>query len=962
MSRVDSQRVLLSYFQKIVWLLILGSYSTIGAAADTDLKKSQPKLPRQDAALHDVSFANQHVGWAVGSLGTILHSTDGGATWQPQDSSTSAELYAIHAIDSQQAWAVGGTTDPISLLSRGVVLRTANGGKTWKSLQPLTPALRDVHFQDAQHGWTIGASSSGQLSGAFATSDGGQSWRPLWFDERGDWATAHFSDDGLSYAVGRSGMIALIDRDRLEILQQADTAGRQAHCFVAASHSDWWIAGKQGLLARCDTRSGKTTSLTLPASIDLLCLTAQENRLWVGGAPGGAILHSPDGGTTWQSQATGIATPIRQLTFIDAQHGWAVGELGKILRTTDGGESWQIVRNGNLRAAAMIVAADEHSIPLQTVTEVALRENLRTTIHLLARTSSDQCVEARLAEALAPLGVVGVSVNQCSTTQASSERLLSELERWRPDLVILPTSESSQPLGYDPLVLLRPLVEETEREWQISRVFQLRAPGLRGTHHVKGEKVVPDAEQTIGELAIGAAALIRQEFQAQPAADELQLVANSPKIATPPSTNLLAGMQFGSEARRVAQTVLSTHELQAAQQRIQQRRNLLGLLAASENSSAWTTQLASISGELTASHGAAMLYGLAESQKQAGEHQVAALTLMRLSNRYPEEQLSKPALIWLVSYFAGSETAHTSGAVKSATLQANSATNPQQAETKNSTAVVSATYEETSKAPRALQIGRHIAQSDPLLYMEPAVRVPIAACQRRWGQSAEAERYWASLARRPQDDPWRHCAVAEEWLKTRSGRLEVKPVAACPLVADRPVLDGKLDDSTWQRLEPIEWQEGPHQTQLYLARDEEYLYVAVQATKVSGVEYPIVEQLRSYDSDLRKFDRVSLWLDLDRDYTTGYRLTIDSRGWTGDACWQNKSWNPRWFVAPGEDNNYWRAEAAIPWAELATSPPAAGTAWAMAAERTIPGQASQSWQGTIQKYPAPQNFGLLLLD
>ena len=38
-------------------------------------------------------------GWVVGSRGTILATTDGGATWTAQTSGTDAFLYAIHVTD-----------------------------------------------------------------------------------------------------------------------------------------------------------------------------------------------------------------------------------------------------------------------------------------------------------------------------------------------------------------------------------------------------------------------------------------------------------------------------------------------------------------------------------------------------------------------------------------------------------------------------------------------------------------------------------------------------------------------------------------------------------------------------------------------------------------------------------------------------------------------------------------------
>ena len=107
-------------------------------------------------------------------------------------------------------------------------------------------------------------------------------------------------------------------------------------------------------------------------------------------------------------------------------------------------------------------------------------------------------------------------------------------------------------------------------------------------------------------------------------------------------------------------------------------------------------------------------------------------------------------------------------------------------------------------------------------------------------------------------------------------------------------------------------------------------------------------------------DRVDVWLDIDRDYRTYYRLTVDCRGWTGDACWGNTSWNPSWFVAAAEDEQEWIVEAAIAWEQLAERPPTAEDAWAVAVQRIIPSVGFQSWTQPASVAAPGERCGLLL--
>lgn len=70
----------------------------------------------------DIFFLNQNLGWAVGNYGHILKTTDGGETWNHQNSGVTQELNDVEFIDENIGWAVG---------MNGVVLHSTNGGTTW---------------------------------------------------------------------------------------------------------------------------------------------------------------------------------------------------------------------------------------------------------------------------------------------------------------------------------------------------------------------------------------------------------------------------------------------------------------------------------------------------------------------------------------------------------------------------------------------------------------------------------------------------------------------------------------------------------------------------------------------------------------------------------------------------------------------------------------------------------------
>lgn len=55
----------------------------------------------------------------------------------------------------------------------------------------------------------------------------------------------------------------------------------------------------------------------------------------------GHILLSEDG-VEWRQVQGPVRAMLTRVEFVDAEHGWAVGHDGSVLRSTDGGESWSL--------------------------------------------------------------------------------------------------------------------------------------------------------------------------------------------------------------------------------------------------------------------------------------------------------------------------------------------------------------------------------------------------------------------------------------------------------------------------------------------------------------------------------------------------------------------------------------------------------------------------------------------
>jgi hypothetical protein len=180
-----------------------------------------------------------------------------------------------------------------------------------------------------------------------------------------------------------------------------------------------------------------------------------------------------------------------------------------------------------------------------------------------------------------------------------------------------------------------------------------------------------------------------------------------------------------------------------------------------------------------------------------------------------------------------------------------------------------------------------------------------------------------------------------------------------------------LDDPIWQEaksaaLQSAQHDDGDWPAAVMLACDDEFLYIGARCqTPPTAARTPALAEMddpapRVRDADLSAHDRIEVLVDIDRDFTTFYRLAIDDRGWTNDACWNDASWDPKWFVAAKREQAAWTVEAAIPLVELVGRPPAPGTSWAVGIQRVVPNVGFQSWSTPAAVSVLPDGFGYLV--
>jgi len=154
-----------------------------------------------------------------------------------------------------------------------------------------------------------------------------------------------------------------------------------------------------------------------------------------------------------------------------------------------------------------------------------------------------------------------------------------------------------------------------------------------------------------------------------------------------------------------------------------------------------------------------------------------------------------------------------------------------------------------------------------------------------------------------------------------------------PVVIDRveaPIeIDGRLDEPVWAgrsslseffETEPGDATAAPVSTEVWLAYDDESLYIGIRAFEPNPDQ--IVASYRPRDRIDETDDFVSIYLDSAGDRLSAIELRVNPRGSRLDAIWDETSFNddvaPDFFyeVAATVGNVEWSAEFRIPWSSL----------------------------------------------
>lgn len=210
--------------------------------------------------------------------------------------------------------------------------------------------INDLQFVSSTVGFVL---TNGRL---LTSRDAGRTWRvlPEAVVKQGT-ARLKFSDEKRGLISGFFGIARTTDGGETWSAPNTWTAGHVVYFTLTDGLNGLAVTGEQ-VLEFTQTKTGVemvSEIAPVPEDQNFIRITkVSEGPVFLCGADGAAarIVN----GREWQELATGVAADLRGIFFASGRIGWAVGNGGTIIATKDGGDHWEKQSSGtdnNLAAA-----------------------------------------------------------------------------------------------------------------------------------------------------------------------------------------------------------------------------------------------------------------------------------------------------------------------------------------------------------------------------------------------------------------------------------------------------------------------------------------------------------------------------------------------------------------------------------------------------------------------------------
>jgi photosystem II stability/assembly factor-like uncharacterized protein len=261
-------------------------YSSNSGADWTD------QVPNAKGIMYEPHFINENLGIIGSSEGTVLKTTNGGASFDKIQFGPDEYFYATQMI-TEQAVVVGS--------SSGRIFGSADQGETWSQMGENLGQISDIHAFNLQS-----AVVTTEFGNIRKTSNGGAQWNEVHTGNPDILLGLDFVDEQKGWACGWFGRILKSEDGGANWTSQRHDGYHQFVDIHFTSDTDGWVVSSNF-----------------------------SDTAW----------HTTNGGVDWQPSILPYKTYWHKISFTNPDTGWIAGGsagFGIILRTNNGGQSWTL--------------------------------------------------------------------------------------------------------------------------------------------------------------------------------------------------------------------------------------------------------------------------------------------------------------------------------------------------------------------------------------------------------------------------------------------------------------------------------------------------------------------------------------------------------------------------------------------------------------------------------------------
>ncbi|HTK82357.1 MAG TPA: SdrD B-like domain-containing protein [Bacteroidota bacterium] len=286
-------------------------------------QRSDTTLP-----LSGVAFVDPKLGAAIGDLGTVLRTTDGGAHWTVHSTNALYDLRSICFSDEFTGTIVGFDASEFS----GLILRTTDAGVTWqRQSSGILGGLWSVSFHGPDTGLAVG--DDGVI---LRTTNGGKNWTKPAGSFSDGFVGVSLPTSLVGTIVGSGGAILRTTDGGVTWLRQASNTQLSLYGVAFADKNNGMTVGNGGTILRTTNGGSAWVRVYSDSTLVLRGISYQGagNVTAVGwrAFPGsGIILNTTNNGASWHS----TVSPLKLYAASAGYGEFAVGDSGTIVRVAD---------------------------------------------------------------------------------------------------------------------------------------------------------------------------------------------------------------------------------------------------------------------------------------------------------------------------------------------------------------------------------------------------------------------------------------------------------------------------------------------------------------------------------------------------------------------------------------------------------------------------------------------------